>query len=270
MRNLARLIRSRLDDEQGVILQIVLALLAVGTVLVFPFLDFARLRFGDVTRSLLETEAYYAADAGVEAVLAHLREGTDPLDGGYSPPVFSLNGFDVSVSVASPPRDAYVPFGSVFVDPESGTSLNPLPGNTDLLYVLENVKPFADFQISWVFTPVDSGWQLTVFEGVGTGGSQLANATKNESPARLLVKANTIKGGTYTIRFRNKSPSPITAAPFSPAGEPDSTWVRVTAWKDYVITSTAGGTTLQVYARQGPGPNQVVSTVTVSTWNGAN
>jgi hypothetical protein len=264
------LVRRVLREERGVILQIVLVLLAVGTVLVFPFLDFARLRFGDVTSALLETEAYYAADAGVEAVLADLRDGTDPLGPGYVPPAFSLNGFDVTVSVASPPRDAYVPFGAVFVDPESGSSLYPLAGNTDFLYVMENVKPFADFQISWVFTPVDEGWQLTVYEGVGTGGPQLANATKNESPARLLVKANTIKGGTYTIRFRNKSSTPIYAAPFSSSGEPDATWLRVTAWKDYVITSTAGETTLQVYARQGPGPNQVVSTVTVSTWNGAN
>ena len=123
---------------------------------------------------------------------------------------------------ASPWFD-YVPFGSVFVYPETATSLNPLPGNTDFIYVVENVAPFADFVVSWVFTLPDNRWQLTVYEGTGTTGPQLANGSKNASPARLLVDADEISGGTYTVRFRNKSSTAITAAEFGPLGEPDKT-----------------------------------------------
>jgi hypothetical protein len=180
----------------------------------------------------------------------------NPLDANYVVPTVARNGLTASISIASPPRDEYVPFGAVFVDPENSTSLNPLAGNTDFLYVIDNVKTFADFQVSWVFTPTDNGWQMTVFEGDGTGGSQLANASKNESPARITVDPDDISGGTYTIRFRNKSTNAITSAGFSTIGEPDKTWLRVVAWKDYVITSTVEDITLTGFARQGTGPNR--------------
>ena len=130
---------------------------------------------------------------------------------------------------------------------------------------LRRVYPFADFVVSWVFTPPDNGWQLTVYEGTGTTGPQLANGSKNASPARLLVDADEVSGGTYTVRFRNKSSTAITAAEFSPLGEPDKTWLRLNAFKDYVITSTGGPITLTMFARTGAGPNQVTSTGTRAT-----
>jgi hypothetical protein len=105
---------------------------------------------------------------------------------------------------------------------------------------------------------------------VGTGGSQLANTPSNPSPGRLTVDVDVIDEGSYTIRFRNKSSNAITSADFSAIGEPDNTWLRIVAWKDHVITSTAGDVTRTVYARQGPGPNQVESTVALTTWQGPN
>lgn len=107
-----------------------------------------------------------------------------------------------------------------------------------------------------MFTPASNGWQLTGYEGVGTGGPQLANATKNASPARLLVKANVINGGTYTIRFRSKSTTALYAAPFSSSGEPDAIWLPVTAWKDYVITSTAGEPLSRYTRARAPAPTR--------------
>lgn len=102
------------------------------------------------------------------------------------------------------------------------------------------------------------------------GGSQLANATKNASPGRVNVQSEDIAGGPYTVRFRNKSSTAITFAPFSFNGDPGVTWVRIIAWKDYVITSAVGDVTITVVARQGPGPNQVESTVQLSSWHGPN
>jgi hypothetical protein len=156
------------------------------------------------------------------------------------------------------------------VNPEVSTSLSPLAGNTGFDYVFGNVKTNSDFQVSWVFTPPDNGWQITVYEGEGTGGPQLANATRNSSPARVTVTSQDVEGGVYTIRFRNKSTNALTSNAFSAIGDRSSTWVRIVAWKDYVITSTAGDVTLSVFARQGPGPNQVESTVQVNSWHGPN
>ena len=211
-------------------LPLAIVALLFASLLVIPFLDFARLRFGDLTDTLSSEEAYFTADAGIEAVLADLRRGSDALDGSYVVPAVDLNGYTASISVASPSRDAYVAYGSVFVDPEIGSSLSPLAGGADFEYVIHDVKTHADFQLSWVFTPPSEAWQLTVFEGVGTGGTQLANATKNESPGRVTVEPEDIAGGSYTIRFRNKSTSALTSAPFSPIGDPDATWLRVVAW----------------------------------------
>jgi hypothetical protein len=90
-----------------------------------------------------------------------------------------------------------------------------------------------------------------MFEGEGTDSSQLAKATKNASPARFTLDPVLIVGGTYTIRFRNKPANAIASADFGMVGEPDKTWVRVVASKDYVITFTVGDTTLRVFARQG-------------------
>ena len=216
-----RLLDAGFRSEGGFVLPLAIIALLFGVVLVMPFLDFARLRFGDLEQTLVDEEAYFTADAGIERVLTDLRKGIDLLDGAYSPPTVTLNGVTAVTSVATPPRDAYVPFGAVFVDPETATSLGPLAGNADFLYVIDNVKTFADFQVSWVFTPPDNGWRLTVFEGVGTGGMQLANTTKNASPGRLTVDAGDIGGGSYTIRFRNKSSNAITSAGFSAIGEPD-------------------------------------------------
>ena len=257
-------------DERGCVLPLALVALLLGALLVIPFIDFARFRFGDIAEALSDEEAYFAADAGIEAVLAGLRSGTDALDPGYVLPLVTVNGFTPVITIATPPRDNAVPFGAVFVDPESQSSLSPLAGNIDFLYVIDNVKPFADFQGSWVFNPPDNGWQLTVFEGVGTGGAQLENATKNASPGRVTADPTIIVGGSYTVRFRNKSATAVTSADFSSVGEPDKTWVRVVASKDYLITSTVGDTTLTAFVRQGPGPNQVEASVHVTTWNGTN
>lgn len=256
--------------QGGFVMPVVLGMLLVGFLAVFPFMEFTKGRFTALEESFAEEEAYYAAEAGAEAVIVDLREGDDPLSGGYTLPTVSLNGYTAVITVSTPPRDDLVPFGPVFADPATATSLNPLAGNTDFLYYVYNVAPAADFQVSWVYTPTSNSWQLTAFEGQGTGGTQLKNSTGNNSPARMTVGASTITGGTYTVRFTNKSATASTSAAFSTVGDPDKTWVRVTAFKDYVITSSAGGATVTVFARQGPGPNQVSSSVHVSTWHGPN
>ena len=256
--------------EDGFSLPLMIVMLLFGSMLIIPFLDFARLRFGDVQIVAEEEEAYFAADAGIEAVLADLRRGTDALDGGYVLPTVNINGYTPVITVTAPPRKDMVPFHAVFLDPEASTSLNPLGSNASFAYVMDNVQPLADFQISWVYTPASNNWRVRVYQGEGTGGSLISNSSGNGSPVRVTVDADDITGGTYTIEFTNNQTGAITAAPFSPVGNPANTWVRVVAFKDYLIESTVGSQTLKVHARQGPGPNQVDSTLLISTWHGPN
>ncbi len=256
--------------EAGFVLPLAIIALLFGSLLVLPFLDFARLRFGDLEDLTLEEEAYFAADAGIEAVLSDLRQGEDVLSPSYTAPVATVNGFTPSIAVAPPPRDEYVSFGTVFADPGSSIGLDPLGPNADFLYVVKDVRPVAALQVSWIFTPPDNGWQLTVFEGEGATGPPVANAAKNQGPARISVDPEQITGGTYTIRFRNKSSNALTSAPFSPTGESDKTWLRVEAWKDYVITSTVGAVTITAFVRPSPGPDQGERAVHITTWHGPN
>lgn len=261
---------SPLRSQAGLALPLVIIALLFGSMLVIPFLDFARLRFGNIEKVATLEEAYFAADAGVEAVLTDLRKGSDALDGSYILPSMSLNGYTPVITVTAPPRADMAPFGSVFVDPQSATSLNPLASNAAFEYRIDNVQPFADFQASWVYTPSGNNWRIRVYEGVGTGGTLVRNANGNDSPARVTVDPDEVIGGTYTIEFSNQQTGAITSAAYSSVGDPSSTWVRIVAFKDYLIEATAGGQTVTTFARQGPGPNQVQSTVLVSTWHGPN
>lgn len=263
-------LRRAWDSQRGFALPLVIIALLFGSMLVIPFLDFARLRFGNIDKVATEEEAYFAADAGVEAVLTDLRKGSDALDGGYVLPSISINGYTPVISVTAPPRADMAPFGPVFVDPQTATSLNPLAGNTAFEYYIENVAPFADFQVSWVYTPDGNNWRIRVYEGFGTGGTLVQNDNGNGSPARATLNPDDVNGGTYTIEFSNQQSGAITSAAFSSVGDPSNTWVRIVAFKDYLIEATAGGQTVTAFARQGPGPNQVQSTVLVSTWHGPN
>ena len=254
-------------SEAGLVMPLLLILMLFGMLLAIPFLGFVGQRVDDARDEVEDEEAYFTADAGIEAVLADLRQGTDALDGPYTLPSVTINGLTAAYRCPGLPEKTLVPSGPVFVDPEIASALSPIAGDSTFEYQMLNVRPFADFQVSWVFTPPDGDWRLKVYEGAGTGGSRLANEQGNHSPARLTVDADEIAGGTYTIEFENKDEDPTLAAPFSPVGDPQATWVRITAFKDYVITSTAGPVTLTVFARQGPGPNQLTSTVHIATWN---
>jgi hypothetical protein len=170
---------SPFQSQSGVALPLVIIALLFGSILVLPFLDFARLRFGNIEKVTTEEEAYFVADAGVEAVLADLRKGSDALDGGYVLPAVTLNGYTPVITVTAPPRADMASFGAVFVDPQTATSLNPLGSNASLEYQIDTVQPFADFQISWVYTPSGNNWRLRVYEGVGTGGSLVGPIPKN-------------------------------------------------------------------------------------------
>jgi hypothetical protein len=98
----------------------------------------------------------------------------------------------------------------------------------------------------------------------------LGQASDDESPGTLAVDGSEISGGTYLIDFYNGSDSPTTAAAYSSTGGSENTWVYGKAYKDYLITSEAGTSTVSVFARQVPGPTDPITqqTVAIETWRG--
>lgn len=244
--------------------------LALGAFLVVPLIATLTAALSTARLTTEDEFAYYSADAGIEAVVADLRQGKDPLAGGYATPTVALNNYTSTITVSVPPRTDMLAFGEVFSDPETQTSLNPLAASTEFLHQIVNVRANSQLRINWVFTPTTSSWILSAYEGVGTGGTQVGTDSGSGSPARLLVDPDQIKGGTYTLSFFNNSASAVTSAAYSAEGDSDNTWVAATAYQDYLITSTAGNITISVFARQSPGPNTVESQVHTTTWHGPN
>lgn len=253
-------------NERGYLLPMVIIVLALGTFLVLPLLSFVSVSLLTWEKSTEQEFAYYAADAGIEAVLSDLRQGKDALSPTYTLPSVTLNGYTATVTVSAPPRADALPSGPVLVDPGTTTSLYPLAGTTQFLYIAGNVRVGSPLRVNWVYTPADSDWGLNIYEGSGTGGFKVVGTSGSDSPVSVLVAGGKIKGGTYTIRFYNNSAVPIYSAEFSPTGNSQKTWVRMAAFKDYVVTSTVGAITIKVFARQAPGPNPVQSYVGIMTW----
>ena len=168
-----------------------------------------------------------AADAGIEAVISDIPQGTNVLDGSYVISNVFLNHLTTTITTSAAPRTAMVPCGPSFADPgtASGGGLSPLASTTQFLYEITNVQGNFIFQINWSFTPSGS-WGLNVYEGSGTGGNQIASTSGSDSPGRLIVPESDISGGTYTIRFYNNSVSATTSEEFSTAGDTSKTWVR--------------------------------------------
>ena len=210
---------SRLARSQGgQALAMVVVLTGVGTMIIVPMLVLLQASFDSIGRALEDTESFYAADAAVGAVLSDLRQGEDALDGGYTLPTVDLNSFTPSLSVSAPPEP--LELTAVYVDPHTTTSLDPLSAATQFLYEVHQVRPSTDIDISWVFAPAASDWKLQVYEGSGTGGTQLLNVAGSTSPATSTVPGGSVTGGTYTVRFFNDSAGPLASA--STTGEEGS------------------------------------------------
>lgn len=259
---------SAVRDERGYLLPIVLMVLVLGTFLILPLLSFVSTSILTWEKSAQQELAYYAADAGIEAVLSDLRQGRDALAPSYSTPLVALNRYTATITIAAPSRVEPLPSGPVFADPGASTSHNPLASQTAFLYQLDEVRAGSPLQLNWLYTPTESDWTINIYEGSGTGGTQVVGTAGAGSPARVIVSGASIRGGTYTIRFFNSSNVPIYSAQFSHTGETVKTWLRAMAFKEYVITSTVGLFTIAVYARQAPGPNPAASSVGIISWHG--
>ena len=243
----------------------VMVVLTVGILIIVPWMTFLSSSIDQIQEDTVGEEAYYAAEAGIEAVIKDLALGLDALDVGYTIPSVTVNGISATITISQPPGDDSLLFGPTLVDPESSTSLLVLGPEVSFQYLLPNVRTNTPLEINWAFAP-DTDWELAVFEGAGALGPQVLDASGSISPANGIVPGNLVTGGVYTIRFTNASEEDvILTSGFSNTGASTGTWMKVSAFKSYLISSSAGGETLTALARQGPGPTQAQRSVQVSS-----
>ena len=97
----------------------------------------------------------------------------------------------------------------------------------------------------------------------------IAEASDTEGPGELFAPASLVtSGGAYTIDFFNDSGVSLVSGSFSTGGASTDTWIYATAFKDYLISSTADGTNIVAFARQIPGPTNPVTrqSVFIESW----
>lgn len=266
------------SGQQGQALPLAVILLAVAALVATPVLIYissmllGQLRAEDNTRALL------AADAGLEAVLSDMVRGADPsqLEAAYQVPSVTVNDFTPTIAIATPAAGATPTPLQQYFDPglQHPCLATVAPQQGYLLRVFFVQPTSASYTstlaVNWAYSPAAPS-RIGVWEGetarlpgcitqfpteqpiLDTGH---AGGSRNfNSIPELVISAP----GVYTIAMFNTSSNPpitVTTTAFKPSGGTGDTWVYATAFKDYIITSTVGGTALKAYVRVTPGYTQ--------------
>ncbi len=263
-----------LEDERGQALSMAVILMIVATMVVSSVLIFTSTMLMGQRKSEDNVRALMAADAGIEAVMSDLIRGANPVTTTYPMPVVTANEYSPSITVTAPsaqatPQPTYQYIDPGFQDPNFAT----VPASSGYLIHLYNVQPStATFtnvmQISWSYSPAGATrigiWkdaisymtagQITQYPNeqpiLDTGRSRGTDTYNQTNEIALDLTA-----GTYSIVFWNISGSTAkVTSPFKPSGGAVDTWIYTSAFADYMISSTVGGTTVDAYVRQTPGP----------------
>lgn len=294
-----RIRRPFLWGERGQLLPLVIVLLSVGALMVTGLLPYVStmLQSGYKEREL--GMARYAAEAGMNRVLADMIRGADvypttynttsphragqPYDTfqiitSYAVPAVTVNDYAASIQISLPTQSQVKPSTQQnYVDPGvTHPQLATLTAGYAYLMRLYNVKA-GTIQVNWAYTPAGIT-RIGVWAGVPvspqTGapyppgqidrwptehpildtGFTPANVEYNRTAAIAVDPATDDSGGVYTIVLDNSRGTVTkTTKPFQPSGGPGDTWVYIKAYKDYLITATAGGVSISTYVRQVPG-----------------
>ena len=273
---------------QALILTIVL--LTSGVILVVPLVSFAVTVVRVQRSNLQQVEASYAVESLMEQILSDVTRGADAIpsthltsasDGvtttpievttSYTPPSVTLNGFTPTVTIIRPP-DAFVSSGPILQDPGlADPDLQNLPGGTAYLLRLYNVRAGV-MQVNWAYDapgparvaiwrgiPLDPATSQPIPPGPITTLPPALPVTESTSGATATSTHTTVisvEQDVYTIIFDNTvDPSNASRAtsPFQPSGALGDTWLFVDAFRDYIITISAGTVSLRTLIRQIPG-----------------
>jgi len=111
----------KMRRERGHILLMALALLFIGGIVIGPMLAYLDISLGLTGKDVRDTDAYYAAEAGVDAVMADLLKGYNLFDVNY-PPAESLvestagdhslkesvRGYPVDIAITTPQNPMHI------------------------------------------------------------------------------------------------------------------------------------------------------------------
>lgn len=257
-----------LTNEDGQMLAWVVVAMVFGLLVVGGFLAFANSSLLVTEKTAEHTLAYYAADAGISTVVKDLLEGVDALAPGYTPPTLTVNDYTATVSIITP--SATAPTMPGYFDPGASGGLASLASMSHYTFQMNSVQPDAYIHVNWAFSPSDKEWELSLYQGPGTGGTLIAQDNGGSSPGVLVVNDGGITGGTYTLDFYNSSDETLSSAIFTNTGGAGYTWVYGNVHKDYVVTSTTSLSTITAYLRQLPGPTAPTTgqTVSIEAWQG--
>jgi hypothetical protein len=233
--------------------------LTISALIVVPWVTFVANSTKTNTNAVGREEEFYAADAGLQAVIKDLIQGADPL-GVYTPPSITVNGYSPTISITSTSSSRRVPFSTILADPESTGGLASLAASATFQYVIRNVETSTPMYINWNYAPAGST-RIRLYQGVGIGGTLVTGDTASTVPRFLNIDGLNIIGGTYTIEFANLSGVTIASTAFSYTGSASSTWIRTVAYRDYKITSTVGQAKVVATVRQAPGSNSSTRSV---------
>jgi Tfp pilus assembly protein PilX len=199
-----------------------------------------------------------------------------------------VNGYTAAASIAAPQVGA-VPAGSQqYIDPgASAPQLSSVSTGTGYLMRLFNVRA-GTLIVNWAYSPAGRA-RVAVWDGLpvnpSTGvpyppgqiasfpvetpvaDSHWSNTTANSVRTPALA---TQEGKVYSIVFfiYAGQAGSRTTQPFAGGGGADETWMYLAAYRDYLITATAGDVAIRGYIRQVPGYSQPPTTWSASsvTW----
>ena len=177
--------------EQGFILPMVLAALALGSLVVFSLLSFTSTSAragGEDTDNVL---ALYAAQSALTDVVTDLLEGSDALAGAYVVPSPTVNDLDVAVSVVPPVPIAVPEPPYQYIDPGAGFGLGSLGSQSHYYFRIDSVYAGSALRLNWDFSPPGQRWKMAVYEGSGPPGAPAAVSIADDD-----LESGGLSGGT--------------------------------------------------------------------------
>lgn len=270
--------------QGGFTLPFVVVMLAISVVAVSS-ITFLATHFLSITSAEDGERAYYALDAAVEAVMADLVRGANPLEPICSPSTVTINGLTPCVTITTPGSAASLTPLQQYFDPgmRHPELVKISEGERYLVHIF-NVHPGGGvFQVNWAFNITPTGGDpptgtviLKVLQNVGNhppggslgcteGGLRAPIATRefdseglfSVSSGGITIDSNTAPG-PFSVAFcvETLTGATLTTEPFKPTGKLVDTWIYAIAYKDYKITAEAEGASITVHVRQMPGPTQ--------------
>ena len=227
------------------------------------------------------TEAYYSAAAGIEAVIADLLNGVDALPSTgdpYTPPSIGLNeqpavmGIDPPGAGNARPKSTYR-----YIDPGAEAGLAALAPDATWSLEVNGVEPFSTLLMNWAVTTTGNDRPDVKMRVLNAAGKEIARSAGTRVIGFPLTIATRVgSGDRYTLEFENQDSVTVGSQSFSADGGQESTWIFMrSVGKEYLITGAAEtepgrGIAIIAYVRQipGPGPSSppLKQTVIVESW----